>query len=165
VAGETSAAACTTHANSVSGAIAAEQNESPTITPTYSISSGVVTSNLIPTYLQSWPSSTEYTVSLSSDGSAVEVSLAGIPERRFQTWLLSPVCVKPITRVRLQKRPLRTTRTTAASLGKGVCAVAQGKVNNRQETSVNTTSRNDEGLGARAGPFIAEIDGKCADIG
>jgi len=73
VTSSSAAAACATDAQSVNVAIAAEQAATPTVAPTYSVTAGVVTSNLVPTYLATWPSSSYYVVSLT--GTTTQVAL------------------------------------------------------------------------------------------
>ena len=71
VTSQSATASCTSDAKTVSIAISAEQIQTPDITPTAGD-----TSNLVPTYLKSWPSNSDYyTIGLSADGLAVTVTL------------------------------------------------------------------------------------------
>lgn len=59
-------AACTTDAQSVNVAIAAEQAQTPNVAPT-----GGATGNLVPTYLATWPSSSFDTITVSGTNTMV----------------------------------------------------------------------------------------------
>jgi prepilin-type N-terminal cleavage/methylation domain-containing protein len=75
VSSSSAAAACTTDAKSVSYAIAAEQIQTPNVPPVYAV--GSAPGDLSPAYLASLPANSSlYTIGLSSDNLAVEVTLA-----------------------------------------------------------------------------------------
>jgi prepilin-type N-terminal cleavage/methylation domain-containing protein len=75
VSSSSAAAACTTDAKSVSYAIAAEQVQMPNVAPVYAV--GTAPGDLAPAYLATLPANTSlYTIGLSSDSLAVEVTLA-----------------------------------------------------------------------------------------
>jgi prepilin-type N-terminal cleavage/methylation domain-containing protein len=68
------AAACATDAKSVSYAIAAEQVQTPNVPPVYA--TGSDSGDLAPAYLATLPANSDlYTIGLSPDNSAVEVTL------------------------------------------------------------------------------------------
>ena len=62
------AAACATDAQSVNVAIAAEQAQTPSIAPT-----GGASSNLVPTYLATWPKSAYYVIGVSGLNTTVQL--------------------------------------------------------------------------------------------
>jgi general secretion pathway protein G len=75
VSSSSAAAACTTDAKSVSYAIAAEQAQTPNVPPAYAVGSDP--SDLAPAYLATLPANSNlYTISLSPDNLAVEVTPA-----------------------------------------------------------------------------------------
>ncbi len=66
VTSSSAAAACSTDAQSVNVAIAAEQAQTPSTAPTQA--------NLVPTYLATWPSSSYYTISVSGTNTMVALT-------------------------------------------------------------------------------------------
>jgi general secretion pathway protein G len=71
--------ACQTDAQTVAVAVAAEQAQTPNIAPTYSLSGTTVTSNLVPNYIASWPSSSYYSVGLGSNNQVQVALVTGDP--------------------------------------------------------------------------------------
>jgi prepilin-type N-terminal cleavage/methylation domain-containing protein len=76
VTSQSAVSACSADAKTISTAISAEQNQTPNVLPILAV--GSAPGDLAPTYLKSLPANSGlYTISLSPDSLAVEVTLVG----------------------------------------------------------------------------------------
>ena len=78
VTGQSAIAACNADAKTVAVAIAAEQTQTPLVVPTAPVAGGAG-SDLVPAYLQSWPSNsgTNYTIGIDTVNNQVQVTTTG----------------------------------------------------------------------------------------
>jgi general secretion pathway protein G len=121
VTSSSAAASCSTTAQSVNVAVAAEQASSPGTAPL--LANGTAAGDLVPTYLATMPSSAYYSLSLS--GTNTQVTLAsGDPGYTATLNAATPPVAQAETFNGSSAWVYPTGTTPASLVGKGVCAGA-----------------------------------------